>query len=574
MSSFARATALAVAATLIVAASAHASPPIRINEILYDAAGSDTGFHFIELVNASDETVPLLGWRLEAGDGANPEDWRELWGGTATDAIAPGARFVVGEAHVVPAPDRMIHLELENGPDAVRLVAPDGSVDVVGYGALTDLGQFEGRPAPDVAPGFSLARLPDGRDTDDNFADFVALSPPTPGAPNRPERDAAWVKAFAVAERIEPGERVALRGVVVQRGEDALVAGAIEARLWVAPPDEAGEPAAPTIGDSLVAEAPVACELAPGDSCALELSFVPDRAGAWRVTLALSLLDDGVLENDRVTTVVQVGAGALVVSEIAHAPEDGPEWIELANRSSVPIALEGWQIEDATGHRGVVHAGAGGAFDVPPDSLVVLTSNPTALRALHAGLDPARVAACASWPALNNGSSATAEAERVRVRAPDGRVSDEVSLPGGAPDGATRERRSLARPSLEASNWGWSAERGGTPARANSLSGFAGTGVELAVLPPRLERTAGATALVRYRTGFERARVKLAVYDARGRPRRTLLDGDAPGAAGVAFDGADDAGAALAPGLYVLALEARSDDGSGFARRRAWVTVE
>ena len=39
------------------------------------------------------------------------------------------------------------------------------------------------------------------------------------------------------------------------------------------------------------------------------------------------------------------------------------------------------------------------------------------------------------------------------------------------------------------------------------------------------------------RTGFERARVKLAVFDARGRPRRTLLDGDAPGAAGVATVG-------------------------------------
>jgi hypothetical protein len=547
---------------------------VVLNEVFYDASGSDTGLHFIELVNTSDITVALGGWRLEAGDGANAERWRELWRGGATDALAPHARFTVGEAHVVPAPDRMLHLELENGPDAVRLVAPDGDSDVLGYGALTDLRLFEGRPAVDVIAGFSLARLPDGQDTDDNAADFAALSPPTPGAPNRPERDAAWASATLVDERVEVGERIGFVGVAVERGHEVLAAGAVEARLWVAPPSVEGEPAPPTLGDSLVAVAPLECDLAPGDSCAVRLEFVPDRAGAWRVTLALSLLDDGRLENDRVTAVAQVGAGALVVSEISHAPEDGPEWIELANRSTRPIALEGWQIEDATGHRGAVHVGAGGAFDVPPDSFVVLTADPLALRALHPALDPARVAACASWPALNNGSSAASEADRVRVRAPDGRVSDEVSLPGGTPDGATRERRSFARPSGETSNWGWSAERGGTPGRANSLSGFAGTGVQLAVAPRRLAPASGATALVRYHTGFERAQVRLLVYDVRGRPRRMLLDGDAPGAAGVAFDGADDAGASLAPGLYLLALEARSDDGTALARQSAWMTLE
>ena len=113
-------------------------------------------------------------------------------------------------------------------------------------------------------------------------------------------------------------------------------------------------------------------------------------------------------------------------------------------------------------------------------------------------------------------------------------------------------------------------------ARARELVGRASRvrGCELAIAPRRFARGGGQPALVRYRTGFERARVRLLVFDVRGRPRRTLLDADAPGAAGVAFDGADDLGVALAPGLYLLALEARSDDGAALARQRAWVTVE
>jgi hypothetical protein len=566
--------ALAAAAAVCGGRAAIASPPVVLNEVFYDATGSDTGLAFIELVNTTDATVSLFGWQLEAGDGADSERWRELWGGGPTDAIPPHGRYLVGEALVVPAPDRMTHLELENGPDAVRLIAPDGSIDVLGYGALTNLDQFEGRPAPDVPAGFALARIPDGHDTDDNAADFVAVSPPTPGAANLPERDVAWANAAPVAERIEAGERLAFAGVAVERGAAALAVGEVEAQLWVAPPDDAGEPPGPLATDSLVARTTLERELAPGDSVAVALVFVPDRPGAWRVTIALRTLDDGVLGNDRVARVVQVGAGALLLSEIAHAPEDGPEWVELWNRTLRPIALEGWQIEDASGHRGLVHVAGVSAFDVPPDSLVVVTSDPTAFREVHGEVAPGRVAACASWPALNNGTSTAPEAERVRLRAPDGRVSDEASVPGGVPDGATRERRSLARPGSEASNWGWSAVFGGTPARANSIGGPDVAGVDLAVAPGRVVRGRGQNVVVRYRTGLERARVKLEVYDVRGRPRRVLLDGDAPGAAGVAFDGADDAGAALAPGLYLLALEARADDGTAFLRRRAWVGVE
>lgn len=556
------------------------TPPVVLNEVLYDPAGADAGFHFVELINRSGLAVSLAGWRLEAGDGAGPERWRTVWSGGAGDVVAPGARFVVGEGRVLPAPDRMVPFDLENGPDAVRLSAPDGTRDVLGWGALTFASYFEGRPAPDVAAGFALARLPDGADSDDNAADWAAVSPPTPGQANLPERDVAVVRAALEAERGEPGDVVTARATILNRGASSLAAGEAEARLWAAPLARALagglEPLRP---DSLVARA-VLAELEPADSALVVLSFAPPGAGPWQVTVAATTLDDGLPANDRLGLVVQVGPGELLFSEIAAAPAEGPEWVEVWNGSGAEVALDGWTLEDAGGRRGRVTVGAqGGAYSVLAESLAVLTADPAALTALHPALAGRRVVACAPWPSLNNdppsGAPAGTPADRLVLRAPDGRASDALDLPPSAAD-RTRERRSPSRATREPSNWSDSAVRGGTPGRANSVAGGPpGPGVALAVAPAHRPHGSREPMLVTWRTGFERARVTIAIYDVRGRRVRLLLDEpEAPGAAGAAWDGADDAGRAAPPGLYVVGLEARPFGGAAPARGRAWLSVE
>src|SRR5688572_1070419 len=319
------------------------TPPVVLNEVLYDPAGADAGFHFVELINRSALAVSLAGWRLEAGDGAGEERWRTVWTGAAADVVAPGARFVVGEGRVLPPPDRIVPFDLENGPDAVRLSTPDGARDVLGWGALTFASYFEGRPAPDVASGFALARLPDGDDHDDNATDWAAVSPPTPGQANLPERDVAVVHAALDAERCEPGDVVTARATLLNRGAGALAAGEAEAMLWAAPLGEplAGGGSGPLRPDSLVARAALA-ELEPADSAAVTLAFAPPAAGPWRLTVAARTLDDGLPANDRLEIVAQVGAGALLVSEVAAAPAEGPEWIEVWNGSGAEVALDGW----------------------------------------------------------------------------------------------------------------------------------------------------------------------------------------------------------------------------------------
>ncbi len=571
----------------LLALLAASSPPVRaqvvLNEILYDAAGTDGGWQFVELANRGDSVVPLAGYRLEAGDGAGAERWRLVWTGQPGDVIPPRGRFVIGEGRVVPAPDRVQIVDLENGPDAVRLTAPGGTYDVVGYGALTWSGYFEGRPAEDVPAGYALARVPDGVDTGDNAADFVALTPGTPGLPNQPERDAALAHGAVSSERLEPGDPVTISALLSNKGVGALAAHEIEVLLWAAPrPVEtaatAGQGDAGLAPDSLVARLDTPADLDPRDSLLVELSFTPPGPGAWDIALQARIEDDGAPANDRVAAQVQVGPGVLIVNEVESAPRDGPEWVELRNVSGAAVVLFDWTLEDATGHRGTVilPANGDGAFSVAPDSLVVLTSDPAALRARHPDLPTDRVAACQPWAALNNGASGAGPADRVVVRAPGGRVSDAMDLPGGDPPGTTRERRSATSPSRAAATWGVSAADGGTPGRVNSIDGGAfAPGVALVALGEGARPRAGEAALLRFRTGFERATVSLGVYDLRGRLVRALLDrADGPGQAGVAWDGRAEGGDAVAPGVYVAGLEARDQSGSAaVAHARAYVVV-
>src|SRR5262245_19755532 len=109
----------------------------RISEVLYDPAGDDTGAEFVELWNPYDTPFALIGARLESADGATGR-WTLRWTGTVADTIRARGRFVIGGARVTPAPDAVVSLTLQNGPDAVRMTWPEGTHEVLGYGALTD----------------------------------------------------------------------------------------------------------------------------------------------------------------------------------------------------------------------------------------------------------------------------------------------------------------------------------------------------------------------------------------------------------------------------------------------------
>lgn len=548
--------------------------PVVINEVYYDHPGADAGYEFVELWNTSPVSVDLTGYRLQAGDGAGPSRWRTVWSGQAGDVIAPGSRFVVGEAQVSPAPDRTAPLALENGPDAVRLLAPDGATDVVGWGSLTYAEYFEGSPAPDADAGYSLARSPDGADRDDNLHDFIALSPPTPGLANRPEIDVALIARhpLCLPELVGVGQPISSQAQVVNRGVGPVSPASLRVLLWAASaPSLPPGPGAAEAGigtDSLVAEMGIADPLEAEDSLAVDLAWAPPASGVYRLSLTARAEEDGVQGNDRTEAFVRAGLGPLLVNEVCYAPAPGePEWVELQASAEEPVDLSAFTLEDASGRAGRVDPSR--AIALLPESLALVTEDAPALLARHPGLDPARVRTLSPWPTLNNAAGSQGEpADRIVLRDARGAPSDAVPYEGGASAGTTIERRETARIGTDSSNWGLSALEGGTPLAPNSILPLPGSGARLSLTPRVWRKADGAPRIVRvaYRLAWERALVRVKVIDARGRERSRLADGPSGATATIEWDGSAAGGERLPPGAYLLALEARPQGGSGSLR--------
>jgi hypothetical protein len=159
--------------------------PVTISEVYYDAPGGDNGQVFVELYGPAG--MSLSGWRLEGINGS---------GGGTTHSVDlspfafPADGFLVvadssGGVTGVPGADVLVaDFDLQNGPDSVELFSGSVVADAVGYGSFPAGTVFagEGSPAPDVDPGFSLARNYANVDTGDNAVDFYALESPTPGS--------------------------------------------------------------------------------------------------------------------------------------------------------------------------------------------------------------------------------------------------------------------------------------------------------------------------------------------------------------------------------------------------------
>ena len=153
-----------------------------INEVDYDQVGADAD-GFVEIYNAGTEAADLTGHALVFVDGSDGEEYLRK---ALTGSLAPGAYLVV------PA-------EAQNGaPDGVALL--DGEkllLDALSYegeitaatidGQTYDLVEGTALPASvadsNTVVG-SLARIPNGGDTDDAAADWEFTGTVTAGAAN------------------------------------------------------------------------------------------------------------------------------------------------------------------------------------------------------------------------------------------------------------------------------------------------------------------------------------------------------------------------------------------------------
>ena len=240
---------------------------LRLSEVLADPveSGIDRDWEWVALVNTGGAAVSTEGWSL--GDAA------------ASDAlpavVVPSGGFVVVAAEravlpegtlVVRVPDGSIGNGLNNGGDAVRLLAPTGEVvDALSYGANRDV--FASPPAAADSGATLAARSIDGQADAERWLQALR---PTPGDVNvfaqeeaeavgEPEATSAATSASSTVERDasgntsdssrEPsraGETIPIR---FERGSGSstpwIVLGAVAGRQfgaggWVAGPSLAG----------------------------------------------------------------------------------------------------------------------------------------------------------------------------------------------------------------------------------------------------------------------------------------------------------------------------------------------
>jgi hypothetical protein len=359
---------------------------VVINEIYYDHPGRDEGWEFVEIYNATEAAVDLSLWRLESIDGATGRV-TTVWTAPMAARIAPGALLCIAGSARDPASGFLLKGSLGNGPDAVRLVSPECAADLVGYGACASSDLYESSPAGEAAAGSSLARKPDGFDSDVNATDFVVAAP-TPGRMNFFQRDVAL--RFA-GQRSLPcrGSAFPMRVTVDNAGLAPFAAG-----LSVVMEVSADGLAASSV------RAELDCELGVAAADSLEIVLAAPLVDRFTVRAYLAGAPDDNASNDSARVSIASSPGAAVVSEIMYRPGQGmSEWVEIENRSAQECNLASWTLCDATGSRRLVSSGD---FVIASGAFVILAKDSAAFaREFPACAVPVKSPEN-GWPSLND----------------------------------------------------------------------------------------------------------------------------------------------------------------------------
>lgn len=161
------------------------APRLVINE-LQTAGPNGVDDEFVELYNAGDCPADLTGTRLVYRSSSATLDHGVTWDADDGVVLASGSRYVIGGATFSLTPDSKFpngfSLSASGGGLAIR--AGGEVLDQLGWGDATN--EFVNQLAA-VAPasGMSIARHPDGHDTNDDMKDLTE-GVPTPGAANGP----------------------------------------------------------------------------------------------------------------------------------------------------------------------------------------------------------------------------------------------------------------------------------------------------------------------------------------------------------------------------------------------------
>ena len=186
------------------------STSLRLSEVLSDPeqSGRDSAFEWVEIFNTGTTPVDTADWKIADSKSSDTLPARIIpAGGYAV--ITGRSVSLPATVVVVPVADGEIGGGLNNGGDAIHLVAPDGTeVDAMSFG--DNLSVFQ--PAPVAPPAGRSLGVRDARGESD-AANWQITDQPTPGRPNSFSSAAAKASTTAATVLPTPGAGITTAAV-------------------------------------------------------------------------------------------------------------------------------------------------------------------------------------------------------------------------------------------------------------------------------------------------------------------------------------------------------------------------
>lgn len=314
----------------------------------------------------------------------------------------------------------------------------------------------------------------------------------------------------------------------------------------------------------------------------LEEALQPQVTYTVRVGAALSdcLGNASAADQEQLFGLPQEPApGDIVINELLFHPQTGgKDFAELYNRSEKIINLEGWQLTNYQKMSGATTTIIETPFLLFPESYVVLTEDPADLRTRYEVPRPESLLANRLPTLDSDAGNLTLHTGRVTIDSFD-YTDDYHSALLEDTRGVTLERIDPGNPTQDPGNWQSAAAAAGygTPTGRNSqFTDIAGPVSDRFQLVNETFSPDGDgyedVLLIRYildRPGFL---LNLRVFDARGRPVRTLANNLSLATNGmISWDGSSNERSKARIGIYILWFELFTPEGDVFREKKTCV---
>lgn len=456
---------------------------IRISEVMSNPQGSEYENEFVELYNGGDHVMQINGWILSDGTGIDTlvhlSGPHELRPGDYAVIVDPSYDLVSGP-----------YQYLRNDSVSIYTISTDASF---GSGGLSNSGESVLVHSPDTlffssmtwtsstSNGYSWERVsvlvPDSLS---EWEESQTING-TPGYRNSVTPPLVNLKlAGARIEHAVTSDPVEISITVMNTGEYVIPGFSVQLfldddqnGLWEIDEYHLTE----TRDDTLASD----------DSLEIPITLFELRPGRHHVQIHILAEGDEVNGDDSLMLVVQgkYPKGVVSVTEVmfSPAPDQGGEWIEIQNRITDRLSLQGWTFSDANQTRHVI---SDSLFHLEPKGYLTLCAS-TEMKD-YFGLEYSEIYELQSWPTLNSTS------DSIRLFDPTGEQVASAFYRGSWGEPATSlERRNPATHPHAEINWMPSSHLdGGTPSRMNTRS-LLPVEIQIEFISVRLPKLVGPT---------------------------------------------------------------------------------